>query len=309
MRTSLRVSHWDAPQGTKTVVDVIIPTRNRPALLPEALKSVQNQRYTHWRCWIAEDGETKETLDAVYPFLEDKRFRYLPGSTAGTPAAPRNRAILEGNSPYVAFLDDDDLWLPEKLEKQIDFMKSRPSCILLGCNAFLWAGTGVWNRSLPLYFRKAPFGQVAYKTLVRDNCFINSTVIVQRAVLQKSGPLNEAFLPPIGEDYDLWLRIGVLGEAWLMPDPLVVYRVWPSSSIGSRSKPDRRRNYEIKARIYSAALSGSGCIPSPLSFPENAGFAAACRYERDYYLAGPRCGGRLMFLIREAAKKYFLACT
>jgi glycosyltransferase involved in cell wall biosynthesis len=241
--------------------------------------------------------------------LEDERFRYLPGSTAGTPATPRNRAILEGNGPYVAFLDDDDLWLPEKLERQIGFMKSHPSCVLLGCNAFLWAGTGAWNPSLPLYFRKAPFGRVAYKALVRDNCFINSSVIVRRDVLQKSGLLNEALLPPIGEDYDLWLRIGVLGEAWLMPEPLVVYRVWPSSSIGSRSTSDRRRNYETKARIYSSALSGTGDIPSPLSYPENAEFAAACRYERDFYLAGPRCGGRLMYLIKVAIKKYFLACT
>jgi len=97
-------------------VDIIITTYKRYDLLREALKSVVNQSYPHWKCWIAEDGESKETYETVKPFLTDDRFKYLPGMHAGFPAVPRNRAIKQGNSKIIAILDDDDLWLPNKLE-------------------------------------------------------------------------------------------------------------------------------------------------------------------------------------------------
>ena len=85
------------------LVDIIVPTYNRAEVLPETLKSVQQQTFSDWRCFIAEDGETPETLAAVAPFLKDSRFMYLPGMHAGTPAAPRNRAIQAGQRPAHCF--------------------------------------------------------------------------------------------------------------------------------------------------------------------------------------------------------------
>jgi len=127
-------------------IDIIITTCNRPAFLKEALESVAAQTYSRWTCWIVEDGETEETFEAVKPFLKDDRFKYLPGEHVGFPAAPRNRGIRMGNAEYVAILDDD-LWLPEKLEKQVEFLGIHPDCVLLGCNAFRWPGTGNWEES------------------------------------------------------------------------------------------------------------------------------------------------------------------
>ncbi len=69
-------------------VDIIVVTYKRYDLLQEALKSVANQSYPHWKCWIAEDGESKETYEAVKPFLRDNRFAYLPGTHAGYPLFP-----------------------------------------------------------------------------------------------------------------------------------------------------------------------------------------------------------------------------
>ena len=100
-------------------VDIIIATYRRYDLLQEALKSVANQSFPHWKCWIAEDGESKDAYDIIKPFLQDNRFAYLPGAHAGFPAVPRNRAIRRGTAPYIAPLDDDDLWLPRKLEHQV----------------------------------------------------------------------------------------------------------------------------------------------------------------------------------------------
>ena len=282
-------------------VDIIIPTYNRNNLLPETLKSVQEQSFSNWYCWIAEDGETKETLDAIKPFLEDNRFIYLPGKHAGFPATPRNRAIRKGNAKYVAILDDDDLWLPEKLERQVDFLDSHPNCVLLGCNAFCWSGTGRWEEC-PLYFKQNMQKKVSYKALLRQNCLINSSAMLRRTALEQAGLYNETLNPPIGEDHELWLRVGVLGEIWVMPEPSMVYQETPYSYY---SKLDRKQNYQAAANIFESALNGAGDIPSPLAYPENEHLAAACRRERDFYLAGPRFLGRFRHELASTIKTIF----
>ncbi|MBU4462428.1 MAG: glycosyltransferase, partial [Proteobacteria bacterium] len=282
-------------------VDIIVPTYNRSDLLPETLKSVQDQTFSNWQCWIAEDGETKETLDAIKPFLEDDRFKYLPGKHAGFPATPRNRAIRKGNALYVALLDDDDLWLPEKLERQVEFLKSHPNCVLLGCNAFCWTGTGKWDES-PLYFKKNILGKIRYKELLYKNYIVHSSAMLQRTAIEQAGLYNETLNPPIGEDYELWLRMGVLGEIWVLAEPYTIYRETPQTYY---LKLDRRQNYQAAANIYEATLSGVGNKPSPLSYPENAHFADACRRERDFYLAGPRFLGRFRHKLTQKIKNIF----
>jgi len=273
---------------SRITVDIIIATYNRSAILPETLKSVQDQSFSNWRCWIAEDGETKETLDALKPFLKDDRFEHLPGEHAGFPAIPRNRAARKGNAKYVAILDDDDLWFPEKLERQVKFLTSHPNCVLLGCNAFRWTGTEKWDKC-PLYYKKIRNEKISYKAMIRQNCIIHSSAILQRTAFEQAGLYSEALDPPIGEDYELWLRIGALGETWVLAEPYVVYRESPKTYY---VKLNRTQNYQAAAHVFESVLKGVGNVPSPLSYPENAHLAAACRRERDFYLAGPRFLGR-----------------
>ncbi|MDY6904700.1 MAG: glycosyltransferase family A protein [Thermodesulfobacteriota bacterium] len=278
------------------MIDIIIPTYKRGDLLTETLASVQQQQYPHWTCWIAEDGESNETYKAIRPFLGDKRFQYLPGPHAGTPAVPRNRAMMAGNAPLIAFLDDDDLWLPEKLEQQVAFLSDHVDYVMMGCNAFVWAG-GNYNRAegMPRYFQKAPFGRVSYRTMVAADYLINSTVMMRRAALAYAGFQNETlFSGPDGEDYEFWLRVAALGKVWLSESLLVLYRLLPSKKIDSRSRSDRRKAaYHTKFKIYRAALEGNNDHPGPLLFPEHENMAAICRRERDFYARGPRFLGRL----------------
>jgi len=147
-------------------IDIIIATYNRASILPRTLQSVQEQTYSDWRCFIAEDGATVQTREAVLPFLKDERFVYLPGEHAGRPALPRNRAMLKGKGEWIAFLDDDDFWLPEKLERQVRFMQTHPDCVLLGCNAYKVTAGEEWKDTAPLYFPKKHFlGASAMKSL------------------------------------------------------------------------------------------------------------------------------------------------
>ncbi|MDY6825257.1 MAG: glycosyltransferase family A protein [Thermodesulfobacteriota bacterium] len=277
-------------------IDIIVPTYNRSDILSETLESVQAQTYSDWVCWIAEDGESDETRTAVKPFLRDERFHYLPGPHAGTPARPRNRAMMAGKAPFIAFLDDDDLWLPDKLERQMALMADHPDCVLMGCNAFVWDG-GTYDQTdtMPRYFDKAPFGRVSYRELVKDDYLINSTVIMRRSALRYAGLQNENLFSGLdGEDYEFWLRVGVLGEIWLLEAPLVLYREVPGKKADFRSRHERRKAaYNTKFKIYRAALEGVGELPGPLSYPEFERHAAICRRERDFCARGPRFLGRL----------------
>jgi len=104
---------------------------------------------------------------------------------------------------------------------------------------------------------------------------MNSTVIIQRKILSVAGLQNDNLIPPNALDYDHWLRIGVLGEIWRMPDPLIVYRDILSESI--RSIPDKRTYYLIIMNVLKSALSGTETVISPLSLEENKEYAQICQ--------------------------------
>ena len=272
-------------------VDIIVATYKRYDLLQETLKSVANQSYPHWKCWIAEDGESKETYDAVKSFLQDNRFTYLPGIHAGFPTIPRNRAIRQGSAEFIAILDDDDLWLPDKLQCQAEFFKDNPKCVVLGCNAYFWDGMESWDKS-PLYFKKERLGKISYHKFLSQNYIIHSSLMLRRKAIEQAGLYNEKLDPPIGEDYELCLRVGALGEIWSLADPYIVYRQTPSTFY---KKLDRRDSYRAAVNVFESALKGVDNVISPLSYPENAHLAAACRRKRDFYLAGPRVLGQLRY--------------
>jgi len=277
-------------------VDVIVPTFQRFRELVQCLESVQSQTFTDWQCWIAEDGKTDETYCAVRSFLQDQRFHYLPGPHVGRPAVPRNRAIRDGTAPYVAFLDDYDLWLPEKLEMQLEFLRRHPECVLLGSNAYRWPGETVWSRSLPLFHPSLPFRFIPYEELLRTNFLINSSVICSRQALNEAGLVDERPILAY-EDYNLWLRIGALGEIWLMEDPLVVYRDNPFSSIRRSGRSDEKMHYRAMAAVFQGAKDGVEGTPSPLSLPENESKMIACRKERDRYQKLARRSGLLSLVV------------
>ena len=288
-------------------VDIIIPTYNRAAVLPETLKSVQAQTFCDWRCFIAEDGKTPETLAAVTPFLEDCRFTFLPGAHAGFPAAPRNRAIRQGEAALIAFLDDDDMWLPEKLEKQVAFMAQHPTCVLLGSNAYHWNGETPVNAALPLYVQPPPAGEIPFEELAGNNVIINSTAVVRRTVLARSGLLNEKAALTFGEEFELWLRIAPLGEVWVMDQALAAYR--DSSQTGIRAGLTLQQLHKKLALVYVSALRGDGTTPSPLTYPENKKKASLCRTMADTYRcqAGSfLCWRRLYFRIAAEVKNVLL---
>ena len=107
----------------KELVSIIMPTYNCGRFIKEAIDSVLSQSYTNWELIIVDDCSTDDTKAFVSTYT-DKRIRYMRNEQNMGAALTRNRALKEANGKYIAFLDSDDTWSPEKLEKQIAFMET-----------------------------------------------------------------------------------------------------------------------------------------------------------------------------------------
>lgn len=104
------------------LVSVIMPSYNTAGFIKESIQSVQSQTYENWELIIVDDCSTDNTDEIVAAFLKDARIRYIKNQHNSGAAVSRNRALREAKGKWIAFLDSDDLWEPEKLEKQISFM-------------------------------------------------------------------------------------------------------------------------------------------------------------------------------------------
>ena len=105
------------------LVSIVMPSYNTAKYIAETVQSVLAQTYQNWELIIVDDCSTDDTNEVVKPFLRDSRIRYLKNEKNSGAAVSRNRALREAKGKWIAFLDSDDLWMPEKLEKQIAFMK------------------------------------------------------------------------------------------------------------------------------------------------------------------------------------------
>lgn len=195
-------------------VSVIIPTYNRAHTLLRALNSVAQQTFSDWELILIDDASTDCTFETVQEWLQLKNFgeRVLVKrfeKNLGVSAA-RNRGCKMATGRWLAFLDSDDEWLPDKLELQV----SSKAAWIHGEE--LWIRNGV---SVPVHKRYQKFSGEIFERCV-DTCFVSpSATMVQREVFLLSGGFREDF--PVCEDYDLWLRLSARYEIDLTAKPVV----------------------------------------------------------------------------------------
>ena len=184
------------------MVTVIIPTYNRAGLLRQCLDSVFAQTFTDYEVIVADDGSTDGTASVVSAFPQ---VRYMQLDHSGIPGIPRNAGVRESRGEWLAFLDSDDLWLPEKLATQYEYA-IRPdredSAPRLIHTREIWDRNGKpVSQSGQRHMRS---GDVFADALVK--CMIGpSTVMMRREVFLDFGGFDETL--EIAEDYELWLRI------------------------------------------------------------------------------------------------------
>lgn len=106
----------------KGLVSIVMPSYNTASYIGETIESIQNQTYPYWELIIVDDCSKDDTDAVVAPYLKDERIRYLKNEKNSGAAISRNYALREAKGKWIAFLDSDDVWLPEKLELQLEFM-------------------------------------------------------------------------------------------------------------------------------------------------------------------------------------------
>ncbi len=210
------------------LVSIVFPCYNCEDFICESINSVLAQTYTNWELIICDDCSTDNTKNKIEPFLEDSRIHYFCMETNGGPAHARNLGLSNVNGDYVAFLDSDDIWIPDKLEKQIAFMKENSICFC--CSGY----EKISEDGSRLGIKLLPHKEIGYwKMFFLSNPIGNSTVIYDRR------HFGEVRVPDIKKrnDFALWLLMLRNGEKCFGQDDVFAkYRVRKGSVSSSRMK-------------------------------------------------------------------------
>lgn len=196
-------------------VSIIIPTYNRANLLREAIDSVLAQTYQDFELLVVDDGSTDNTCAVVAGYGDQVVYRFQ--ENRGVSRA-RNLGIHASAGAWIAFLDSDDLWLPEKLEQQMAVMEQNPDLRLCHTEE-IWIRRGL--RVNPKKKHKKQGGFIFHDCL--PLCVISpSSVLLRRTLLEEVGYFDENL--PACEDYDLWLRITKDYPVYFIEKPLLIKR-------------------------------------------------------------------------------------
>ena len=192
-------------------ITVVIPTYNRYILLKRALRSVFAQTYRVTEVIVVDDGSSDDTalISKDFPSIT-----YLYQQNRGVSAA-RNLGVANANSPWIAFLDSDDEWLEEKLEKQVAFHKeSEELCVSYTDEHWIRNGSCV---KIPKKFHKK--GESVFLENLSYCNIAPSSTLIERAFFQNMGGFDESLV--VCEDYDLWLRILLKHKMGLLKEKLI----------------------------------------------------------------------------------------
>ena len=234
-------------------VSAIIPTYNNPAMLVRAVESVLAQDYRDYELIIIDDGSRPQTREALEPYMD--RIRYIHQENAG-PSAARNHGIRESGGEFVAFLDSDDLWLPEKLSTQVAFMDAHPEFGLTYHGLEYFTEEGVVN--LPAGDK--PAGDVLAR-LFKRIFLVPTSVMCRHECFEKAGYFPEDMR--LAEDYDFFLRMAVHYQFGCIDRVLGRYRFHESNK--SKESPIGQFAEKLTARERTYAdPAAAGRIPERL---------------------------------------------
>jgi glycosyltransferase involved in cell wall biosynthesis len=204
------------------MISVIIPTYNSGVFIGEAIQSVLRQTCTDYDIIVIDDGSTDNTRGIIENNFPQVRYFYIQNQGA---ASARNYGIRRARGEFIAFLDADDLWLPEKLEKQLKVFNADQEVMLVFTEHRVFDTTGFRNQ---LFFKK----ERLMKGDIVKNIFLYShvalpTVMVRRQVFQEIGYFEENLI--VAEDDNLWMRIALKFRIHLLDEVLVHVRLTENS--------------------------------------------------------------------------------
>lgn len=246
------VNEADLP-NTPTV-DVIIPAYNISRHLPAALESVISQTFENWRIFLVDDGSTDNTDEVIAPFKQrlGSRLTYLKRENGGI-AAARNTGIRNSAGQYIAILDGDDVWLPNRLAMSIACLEDRPEA---GLSYGLITRIADDGSRLETFQGNSPLaeGKLASQIYMRTVELPCPTITFRRSCIEEVGLFDESMRAV--EDRDLWLRIALRSEIAFIPEVIALYRMSANSVSRNYDK-----QLQAQLRFIDKHYGAAGCGP------------------------------------------------
>lgn len=211
------------------MVSIIMPAYNAEKTISEAVKSVLSQTVKTWELIVIDDGSTDKTATILSELAAmDGRIRFLQNEKNQGVSYTRNRAVESAKGEWIAFLDSDDMWKPEKLEKQLALLEKYPEMVIcFTASSFIDDSGNSYNYTMP-----AP-ERITYKELLHKNLMSCSSVMIRASVMK------EIKMPAdnMHEDFFAWLTVLKKHKfAYGINEPLLIYRLSANSKSGNRIK-------------------------------------------------------------------------
>jgi glycosyltransferase involved in cell wall biosynthesis len=231
-------------------VSIILPVYNGAATICETVNSALSKSFSDFELIIIDDGSDDAT-PALLDAMSDPRMAIRRYPNAGL-ASSRNRGLSLAKGDLIAFLDADDLWLPEKLKLQVAALESRPEAAL----AFGWTDyIDERGRFIHAGQHAVPGDDLLNQLMVNNFIETGSNPLLRREAFHQCGNFDEAL--PAAEDWDLWLRVAARFPFVLVPQTLVLYRVHPGSMSSFDVIRQERCSLEVIARSFARAGAGA----------------------------------------------------
>lgn len=218
----------NTPTSKAPLVSVVISTYNRADKIKETVRTVLDQTFQNFEIIIVDDASTDNT-PAVLKKLSEEDTRisyYVLQENSGGAATPKNKAIEKSKGTYIATLDSDDLWYPNKLEMQIELLEKNPDVLIAGCAFKNIRDGGSENQLIPNTNHRK-------KILIKDYMGPGSCMLYRRELFDKTGPFDPHFKNY--QDWDMRIRASLFSDFLFVNEPLLDYIV-DEQSISNRSR-------------------------------------------------------------------------
>ena len=228
--------------GNAPCVSVIVTTNKRVKLLAETLNSVLSQTYADFELIVVDNMSEDGTREYVTG-ITDPRVRHFRNPNFGIIAANRNFGIRQARGKYIAFCDDDDLWFPDKLDRQVKLLEQQAEVALCYTQAEPFMG----DKVLAARSSRRRVVRNHFFQLLRGNYFPNSSVLIRNSIFKELGVLSEDSL--LREDYEMWLRIARQHRLMGIEEALIRYRIHPSNAAGNRAAETLRAIRTVRSVV------------------------------------------------------------
>lgn len=205
------------------LVSVVIPAFNAEKTIEETIQSVLNQTFSDFELIVVNDGSTDRTLETINQ-IKDPRIKIFSYPNSGCVAISRNRGFTHASGEYIAFLDADDLWKPEKIEAQVAALKVNPQAAV----AYSWVDRIDDNNQFLQKGSRVNINGKVYAELLVSNFLDNgSNPLIRKEAFQEIKGFDETLLH--AEDQDLYIRLAARYDFVVVPHPHILYRVSANS--------------------------------------------------------------------------------